>query len=98
MEQRLRTPNERFQVALRNTPITVFNQGLCLRYNWIDNPDMVYSLADFVDKRDRVVFERAEDAVRLQAINDQVIRSGKIYQGEVEAYGLGKIRSYHVTI
>jgi PAS domain S-box-containing protein len=98
MEERLRTAHERFQVALKNTPITVFNQGLDLRYKWIYNPAMGYSPVDFIGKRDRDVFERAEDAVRMEAIKDEVIRSGKIYQGEVEAYGLGKIRSYHVTI
>ena len=98
MEQRLRTANERFRVALRNTPITVFNQDLDLRYKWIYNPSPGYSPVDFIGKRDREVFERAEDAAKMEAIKREVISSGKIYQGEVETYALGKTRTYHVTI
>jgi len=98
MEQRLRAANERFRVALRNTPITVFNQGLDLRYKWIYNPSPGYSPVDFIGKRDSEVFERAEDAAKMEAIKSDVIRSGKIYQGEVETYARGKTRTYHVTI
>ena len=98
MEERLRAANERFQVALRNTPITVFNQGLDLRYKWIYNPTLGYSPIDFIGKRDGEVFERAEDAAKMQAIKSEVIRSGKIYQGEVETFGRGKNRTHHVTI
>ena len=98
MEQRLRAANERFQVALRNTPITVFNQDLDLRYKWIYNPAQGYSPIDFIGKRDNEVFERPEDAAKLEAIKSEVIRCGKIYQGEIEIFGLGRIRTYHVTI
>src|SRR5262249_62076429 len=85
-------------VALRNTPITVFNQDLDLRYQWIYNPALGYSPIDFIGKRDREVFERPEDAAKMKAIKSEVIRSGKIYQGELEAYGLAKTRTYHVAI
>ena len=98
MERRLRTANERFRVALRNTPITVFNQGVDLRYKWIYNPSPGYSPVDFIGKREEEVFERAEDAARMEAIKREVIRSGKIYQGEVETYARGKTRTYHITI
>jgi PAS domain S-box-containing protein len=98
MEERLRAANERFQVALRNTPITVFNQGLDLRYKWIYNPSPGYSPVDFIGKRDDEVFERAEDAAKMEAIKSEVICSGKFYQGEIETYARGKTRIYHVTV
>lgn len=98
MEQRLRAANERFQVALRNTPITVFSQDLDLRYKWIYNPFPGYSPVDFLGKRDSEVFERPEDAANLESIKSEVMRTGKVYQDEVEVYLVGKTRTYHITI
>jgi PAS domain S-box-containing protein len=98
MEERLRAVNERFQVALRNTPITVFNQDLDLRYRWIYNPALGRSVAEIIGKRDSELFERTEDAVRLEAIKSEVLRTGVPYQGEVDIYRLGKASTFHLTI
>ncbi len=98
MEQRLRAATERFQVALRNTPITVFSQDLDLRYKWMYNPAAGYNLADIIGKRDTEILERHEDGIRMEAIKSEVMRTGKLYQGEVEIYHRGEPRTYHVTI
>ena len=98
IEQRLRLANERFLLALRNMPITVFNQGLDLGYKWIYNPGEGYSALDIIGKRDTELLERAEDAIKLESIKNEVIRSGKVFQGEVEIYRQDKLRIYHFTI
>jgi len=98
MEERLRVATERFQITLRNTPITVFSQDLDLRYKWIYNPVSGYNPADIVGKRDTDFLERHEDAVKMEAIKSEVIRTGRIYQAEVEIQHERKLRTYHVTI
>jgi PAS domain S-box-containing protein len=98
VEQRLRAATERFQVALRNTPITVFSQDLDLRYKWMYNPASGYDVAQILGKRDRDFLERREDAEKLEAIKSEVMRSGKIFQGEVQVHHQGSVRTYHVTI
>ena len=97
MEQRLRGANERFQVALRNTPITVFNQDLELRYKWIYNPPLGLGVADFIGKSDGDLFSPT-DAERMQSIKGDVIRTGRSYQGEVEVGHGTEARTYHVTL
>jgi|SRR5579872_3873822 len=98
IEARLRASTERFQIALRGTPVTVFNQGLDLRYTWIYNPFRSYNAVEIIGKRDTDFLERMEDAVKMEAIKSEVIRSGVPYQGEVEIYLDGRARTYHVTI
>jgi PAS domain-containing protein len=40
LEEILRQNEERFRVALKDSPITVFNQDRDLRYTWIYNPQL----------------------------------------------------------
>ena len=42
MEQEMRHSEERFRVALKDSPITVFNQDRDLRYTWIYNPQLYW--------------------------------------------------------
>ena len=39
-EEALRQSEERFRVALKNSPIAVFNQDRDLRYTWMYNPQL----------------------------------------------------------
>ena len=98
IEERLRSSTERFKIALRGTPITVFNQGLDLRYKWIYNPFSGYNALEIIGKRDSEFLERREDAIQLEAIKSEVMRTGVVYQGEVEIHHHGLPRTYHVTI
>ena len=98
IEARLRASTERFKIALRGTPITVSNQGLDLRYTWIYNPFNGYNAVQIIGKRETEFLERMEDAVKMEAIKSEVMRTGVVYQGEVEIYYQGLPRTYHVTI
>lgn len=48
MESALRQSEERFQVAIKNSPITVFHQDTDLRYKWISNPAPEFSNSTIV--------------------------------------------------
>lgn len=98
MEERLRAANERFQVALRSTPITVFAQGTDLRYKWVHNPVGGHLTSEIIGKRDTDLLENAEDAATTERIKRDVLRTGRSYQGEMAVTIKGARRYYHVNI
>lgn len=98
MEEELRLATERFSISLRNSPITVFNQGRDLRYKWIYNPMGGHSVAQIVGKTDREILERAEDVQMVVDIKNEVLRTGKSYEGEMTVSIKGVPHSYHVNI
>ena len=98
LEERLQVTSERFQVALRGTPITVFNQGLDLRYKWMFNPGRGYRVAEIIGKRDSDFLERPEDAAKIEAIKTNVMRTGRSFRDEVVIHHDGEPRTYHITI
>jgi PAS domain S-box-containing protein len=98
IEERLRATSERFRVALRGTPITVFNQGLDLRYRWVHNPRGIHSIVEILGKRDRDLLERAEDWKMTEGIKAEVLRTGVSYQGEMTVSLNGRPCHYHVRI
>src|SRR5687767_10369150 len=67
----LQESEQRFRVALIDTPIVVFNQDLDLRYTWIYNPQN-YAHQPVVGKTDADLFS-PEDATRLTALKRRVL-------------------------
>jgi len=98
IEERLRMATERFQVALRDTPITVFSQDLDLRYKWAYNPVGRYDITQLIGKRDRELLENAEDAAMVEELKREVLRTGTGYRGELAIMVNGERRYYHVNI
>ncbi len=98
IEERLRTTSERFRVALRGTPITVFNQGRDLRYRWVHNPRGIHDMLDILGKRDSDLLERPEDWKMTEGIKSEVLRTGVSYQGEMTVSMKGRLCHYHVRI
>jgi PAS domain S-box-containing protein len=98
IEERLRATSERFLVALRGTPITVFNQGLDLRYRWVHNPRGIHNIVEILGKRDRDLLERPEDWKMTEKIKSEVLRTGVSYQGEMTVSMNGRPCHYHVRI
>jgi PAS domain S-box-containing protein len=98
IETELRHATERFQLALRGTPITVFHQDLDHRYTWIYNPIGAHTDSEIIGKRDRDILERPEDADVIEAIKSQVLSTGVSYQGEITASMNGVMRHYHCNI
>ena len=98
IEERLRAATERFRVALRGTPITVFNQDAGLRYRWVHNPGGEQRAMQIIGKRDRDLLDRHEDWEMMERIKNQVLRTGVSYQGEMTVLIRGELRTYHVKL
>jgi PAS domain S-box-containing protein len=98
IEERLRVTGERFRVALRGTPITVFNQGRDLRYRWVHNPRGIHEMVEILGKRDSDLLERPEDWKMTEGIKSEVLRTGVSYQGEMTVSMNGRLCHYHVRI
>ena len=98
VEERLRAATERFRVALRGTPITVFNQGTDLRFNWVYNPIGLHEATQIIGKRDSDLLERREDWEMTERIKSDLLRTGVSYQGEMTVSMQGELRTYHVKL
>jgi PAS domain S-box-containing protein len=82
-EKALRQSEERLRVALKNSPITVFNQDRELRYTWIYNPVLDFRFTEAIGKQDQD-FLSAEDASALTRIKRQVLETGIGLRQEVK--------------
>ncbi len=72
---------ERFRVALKNSPITVFNQDRDLRYTWIYNPQAIWQ-DEALGKTDAEMIG-AEQAARFDELKRQVLEKGAALREEV---------------
>jgi PAS domain S-box-containing protein len=97
IEAELRLVNERFRISLRNTPITVFSQGTDLRYKWIFNPMGGHSVEEILGKTDAEILDNSEDAAMIEGIKNEVLRTGKSYEGEMTVRIMGAMHAYHVN-
>jgi PAS domain S-box-containing protein len=94
-EQKLRQSEERFWVALQNSPVVVFNQDRELRYTWVHNPQPPWSEREYLGKTDEEIIGVA-DGSRLTALKRPVLESGVgtrkewpfVYRGEKHVYDI----------
>lgn len=78
----LRRSERRFEMALANSHVVVFEQDLDLRYTWVFNPKLGYSTDQIIGRTDRDLMQ--EDCAReLEAIKRGVIAGGKPARAEV---------------
>ncbi|WP_414754980.1 response regulator [Anabaena sp. CCY 9910] len=75
VEKALRHSEERFRVALKNSPIFVFNQDRDLRYTWIYNPIAGWTVEEMLGKQDSEIMSE-QDAQCLTAIKYHVLTTG----------------------
>ena len=95
-EEALRQSEERFRVALKNSPITVFNLDRDLRYTWMHNSQlpapssyMGKTLSEFVGR---------EEGERAAEIRRRVLETGVGVRHQVEVADGGKKRYFDTTI
>lgn len=92
----LQESEQRFRVALMDTPVIVFNQDLDLRYTWIYNSQS-YADQPVVGKSDSELFP-AEDAARLTALKRRVMGAGLLTREEVSITVGERISYYDMTL
>jgi PAS domain S-box-containing protein len=97
IEKALKETEERFRVALKNSPIAVFSQDRDLRYVWVYHPTLGFDTASMIGKTDEELFP-SEDAARLTEIKRKALESGKSIREETWVAAGGKINFFDLTI
>ena len=73
-ERQLRKSEERFRVAVKTAPLTVFSQDQELRYTWIYNPSLAWAEQDCIGKTDEEILG-THMAEPLTPLKIQVLRT-----------------------
>ncbi|GAX37528.1 hybrid sensor histidine kinase/response regulator [Nodularia sp. NIES-3585] len=96
-ENALRQSEERFRVALKNSPIFVFNQDINLYYTWVYNPMSGWTSQEMLGKQDCDLIPE-KDAQRLTAIKHSVLTNGCGIREEVSITNPQGTRYYDLTV
>lgn len=74
VQEALRLNEERMRVALKASPVMVFNQDKELCYIWIQNPHPIFSGKQFLGKTDADIISE-DDALRIISIKQNVLET-----------------------
>jgi PAS domain S-box-containing protein len=96
-EEALRQSEERFRVALKNSPTTVFNQDRDLRYTWMYNPQSLGRVSDPLG-RTQGEFYGPEDEERIAEIRRRVLETGVGTRHETQIVVNGRKRYFDATV
>ena len=88
---------ERFRVALKESPVVVFNQDRELRYTWINLPVLGWAAGEFLGRTDTEIVGGDEGA-RLMEIKGSVLRSGLGTRTETTVSFQGESRYFDLTV
>lgn len=94
----LRLATERFDAALRASPVVVFEQDRDLRYTWIHNSKVGLTTMGVQGKTDFDVMERPEDAAANVELRRKVIETGSRQRTEMRLQTGGKLRDYDISV
>ncbi|MCB0166250.1 MAG: PAS domain S-box protein [Anaerolineae bacterium] len=97
METALKESEERFRVALKNSPVTVTQQDRDLNYRWIYNANAYYNTEDIIGKSEFDLLPQ-EEAQKLVDIKGEVVKSGDSFQREVVLNVRDKTVHYDLTV
>ena len=92
----MRRSEERFRVALKDSPITVFNQDRDLRYTWIYNPQLHWQ-HQVLGKTDEEVLGQRK-AANLTGLKQRVLKTGLPIREEVVIPTNGKRFAFDMSI
>jgi PAS domain S-box-containing protein len=95
-QEATRRSEERFRVALKESPVTVFNQDRNLRYTWIYNPHLCWTDAVIGKTDDEIT--GAKQAARLTELKRSVLDTGKPLREEVTIVHEGRKYALDLTI
>jgi len=96
-EEALLESEERFQIAINNSPIVVFNQDNELRYTWVYNPTPGFEADKVLGKTDADLLP-ANEAKQLMDIKRKVLETGIGAREEVTTTHKDKARYYDLTV
>jgi formate hydrogenlyase transcriptional activator len=96
-EEALRQSEERFRVALKNSPITVFHLDPELRYTWINNSQLTEAESPLLGKKLDAFFG-TEEGERMERSRREVLETGIGRREETRALVDGNVHYYDSTI
>lgn len=88
---------QRFEIALRGSPISVFSQDKDLRFTWAHNLPTGLKPDDLVGKTDADIFP-AEAAERIMDAKRQAMKTGSSQELEADVELYRRKRSFYVVI
>ena len=89
---------QRFEFALQNAPVVIFNQDRDLRYTWIYNPALGYKANEVIGKLDSDIMPLPETARQLTEIKSRVLVSGIRERHEVYVPTGSSSQYYDLTV
>lgn len=92
-----RDSEQRFHVALKNSPIVVFNQDRHLRYTWIVSPVLAWETQGWLGRTDAEIIG-GEEGARLTAIKQGVLESGVGSRTETTVTFKGETHYFDLTV
>ena len=93
LAEALHQSEQRFRLALANSPVSVFEQDLDLRYTWIHNPKLGFVADQVIGKTDAELVDPAS-AAKLEALKRGVIDTGQPIRQEVTTVVRGEPPTY----
>jgi two-component system CheB/CheR fusion protein len=96
-EQAWRWSEERFNLALKNSPITFTTQDCELRYTWVYNPAPGFTFEEVVGKLETELLP-ADEAKRILAIKQPVIETGIRNRQEYFITLNGEMRYFDMSV
>jgi PAS domain S-box-containing protein len=97
IEESIRIYKKRFEVALDDLNIAVFNQDKDLRYTWIYKPQLGYQTSEVIGHKDHE-FLPQEDAEEVVAIKQKVLDTGIPISKEVVVHSPDKPLIYKLIV
>jgi PAS domain S-box-containing protein len=95
-ELALQQSEERFKVALKNSPIAVFSQDRDLRYTWIYNLRLL-TASEVIGKTDEEIFG-VDKARRMRELKQRVVETGAGVREEIVIPYNGTTFTFDMTI
>jgi len=97
-QAKLRENDRRFETALANSPMSVWEQDLDLRYTWFYNPKLGYACEEVIGKTDAELMDPTFVG-ELEALKRRVLETGKSARQEVMAAAPGEpLQFYDLSI
>jgi len=93
----LHDSNERFRIAIYKSPITVYTTELNLRYPWLYNTSLGFTIEQALGKRDDELLPEA-DVSELIDLKQQVLNTGVGARKEVLIHVAGRPAIFDVTV
>lgn len=97
-EEKLQQSEERFQAAIKDSPILVFNHDRQLRYTWIYNNPLVGNSEEYVIGKTDQELLSPEEAEPIMTLKRAVLETGIGRQAEVKMTLHGKPNYFSMTV